>query len=261
MGEDIRSDADNIISLEQFRNSVRQSERTPFSDFPNPYIAADYLTFQAAQRIRTILNDSKTSDEMVVVSRFVIDQETSVDGVTESVDGKTDSDVVWAYAVNKNVNDFESLTLDLETYAERSAQRLQRVADRLFTAGLIAHHILREESRISSVGEISWPRLGNEAFRPENGEHAKQITEWRAASTLGILALTEQRLGLRTEISKYLSVVLKSRSDYAKSHILIKRLLQLPPDNEVDISDFLIGFCNPLNLFELKIIVPSAKLK
>ncbi len=243
-----------VISLDDFRDSLRQKRAVTAETQPPPveFSEVDQASYRAIRRILQRTYGTEVPANIGVLTRDV----SSTPHVRASY-----SEEGWGFAIDRNFDDLESLTIPLETMDDATEQRLREPISRLYTTTILAKHVLQRENRINFTAPISPVQIGREVVSLDPGsERFRDITEWRIASGMGLIAVCRDRLTLKQEIRQHLGEVLEDRLAYARSRQFTSQLLGVEaPDRSPVLPDHLVGICTPLNTEELLSISHIAK--
>lgn len=241
-----------VISLNEFRERMNN----PPLDQPEKekgkrsgYAPIDVETFDAIRSMLALLRGTEHVQRLMVVSRMVM---------------KNTSEVLLAkenghryYVVDQSQEELESLTAHIERYDEKFEPMLEKALPRLHVATLIGRHALHQTDSLSyRPGDISMPKISKASVSAEDRPSWERITLWRAAAGLGLLAVGPERPTMRGHIRDYLNEVLEARLAYANNAVDFSDFFKVPvPADAVELDEFLLGTCNPLNPIEIQTVV------
>lgn len=238
-------DMTNVISMEAWKQGVVEPEGVydPLAGFK----VVDPLSYYAIKNVLDRLDGEAASKELVVVKKDV-DTPFSVQA-TENERGRY-------YAVKRNEQDEEEITLDLQLLSEKQEKRMKEPLQRMVLAAAVGYHRLETGGLVKRSKPLTELRIGEAKVNLGGAAREMQLTTIRAAAGLALLAATPNRPALRQDIRDYLEESLGDRLHYARSKqayegIVSSRALR----SEEVISDRLVGFCHPLNQHEINYVL------
>lgn len=237
-----------VISLDKFREKIEAPQETA-DDRYERFKPVDYGTNTSARRMLRYLNGQAAPDKLAI---FVTDDPKKPTDVVASEQQRS-----WGYAVVRNIDQLEALTLDLEYGNENREVQLREPMDRFCTLAFIAHHAIVRDNRSKSVPQPELPlRVMGEEVNLSDPNRLAFVNSWRAAGGLALIGVTEGRPSLRSRMREYLNNLLSSRLEYAQDMQFIASISeQYAPRDGFEIGDDFLGLCNPLDEFELRRVV------
>ena len=246
-----------VISLDEFRERVSNPPQQIAGEENKRggYLPVDIETFDAVKGMLERLRGKQHVHRIMIVSRLVL---------------KNTSEVFLAkenghryYVVDQSQEELESLTNHIESYDEEVETILDRSLPRLHLATLVGRHALSQTQSLRHRPEdISMPRISNAYVNSEDQPSWERITLWRAAAGLGLIAIGPNRPNMRRSIREYLEDVLRARLAYSNNVVDFSDQFSVPvPNDAVELEEFLLGTCNPLNSMELQTLIrqPNAE--
>lgn len=241
-----------VVSLEEFRRKVDSSNQSETLRSSLQYKPLDYLAYMGISRVLRMIRGKGNAGSLSVIYRMV-------DGQPSNVTASQDRKGGWYYALDASRDELEATILDLEVAEEDVQKSLKAPITRMYFSTLVARHTLEREKRLRPNINVSNPKIDRHEIRLENDlERWKDITFWRAAAGLGLFAVGQKRPPLRDQVESYLQTVLVDRHNYAVNLERIGMVFGKAPDDRLDVEEFLLGFCNPLKVFEAKQVVTSS---
>lgn len=266
VGEQNGQELAEVIDLHAFRERVRQPALPDNADLASApgdntqsYSFADGPTFGAMNRVYNVINGGPPSNGIGLYERVV-----------------TGSHQAWIcpdqgsgehFVVDKNHEVIEGLTTDLKVYDAQRAAALQPLVERLYTVGLAARVLLVARYGIQSYCKNLPPLYAGEAEIKLDIEDDRNrwldVTRWRAAAGIGLLAVTHQRQEARQGLTDYLKDVLAGRHSYDMALQRAETLIGRNVPQEADakkLTAFYQGFCNPLiSKFTIKQLLDKSR--
>lgn len=234
-----------LFSLDDFRAYVKPPEPIEAETIPQiEYAPADYMQFNVVQRAINQITGVPNKRDLVLLTRVSHEPRRVV---------ATKTGKVLFLSVNLNSDDIETITIDLDIADEVEDKRLRTPLERYYLCSLVARHLLINGKRIDPSAEVLNPTVGNEEFHIDKAEEISRwldITTWRASARIGLIAVSEFRTSLMQNMRRYLNTVLDDRLHHL--HSLSNTATHIGyPQPEIEMYDWLIGLCNPLNPHDL----------
>lgn len=240
-----------VVSLAEFKKRVVPA-KSEQSDNSHGYEPLDYLTVHAIGRVLDCVRGEKSKPRLAVVGKIV----DTAPRVVSTTYRNTEM-----IAIDANRDHLEAVTLDLLDGDEETQKYLEPAVTKLYYSTLVAKHELELSKGLRHNKYVSDPMIGREVVKMRNDpERWENVTYWRAAAGLGMVAVYRGRPTLRQEVDEYLDSILEYRHNYSMGVESISRLTGNRPDDKNDIDEFMLGFCNPLTPMDIKQLTDCGNL-
>lgn len=220
-----------VISLDEFRAKMPHDEEQT-----SGYMHCDERTFSGAFTMLSFMGIN--TDDLLVC--------TKVDDSRHSVYQVKDRPL---YAIGRNINDQEAITLNTELYTGRDVEN--SLLERYYTLGLLARFIMRTEGMNPVHTKFELPRAGElgVAMTYNRGDASIDIrhetTAWRVAAGFALIGCNVKP---KDPLFDYLQDTLERRVRYTRSAQEFAALLAggQTQDDMINIPPIQIGLCNPI---------------
>ncbi|HUC87979.1 MAG TPA: hypothetical protein VMR95_02425 [Candidatus Binatia bacterium] len=246
-----KSPNNNPISLDDFRKR-REAEHKQAATYD--YRTVDHLSYRSA---RIMLGNIGINESFAL---FVRRNRADPSRVLE-LEGTS------IIAATVNLDDEEEISLSLKHWSIEEEKRLSEPIRRFMLVTHLAHHFLTTRDRLNFRTRLLEPVLiGGEEVHLE-GERKKEVTTWRAAAGLGIIATAYKREEEQEEMRDYLADVLDWHHQHDMSFsnlprfgdITLWELMNEDPPSDTSVSDRLIGIANPMAGLDLRKSIRETK--